>query len=126
SFTAYLDTGASAHVLSAATASNFGMTVLNDAAYHETGLHGQVAMGVTDAYTLALSGSSGMLFDKPGQFGIAGREVRFLINRAANPLAALGTGEINVIGMPAISRIVVEIDPSPMGKVDKKRQRDIN
>src|SRR5690606_16155987 len=65
----YPDTGASAHVLSAATASNCGMTVLNDAAYHETSLHGQVAMGVTDAYTLALSGSSGMLFDKPGQFG---------------------------------------------------------
>ncbi len=127
SFTAFLDTGASGHVLSLATVQRFNIQLDDAAVYHETGLHGDVAMGVTQPYSLALAPTTGKLFDAPTQFGMAGEQVRFLVNRATpNALIAMAMGEINVIGMPAIRHLVVEIDPSPMGRVNDKVDRAID
>lgn len=129
SFTAFLDTGASGHVLSEATAKRFQIQMEPGAVYHETGLHGEVAMGVSQSYTLALAPTTGRLFDQPVQahFGLAGRDVRFLINRVQpDPVVALTLGEINVIGMPAIRDLVVEIDPTPMGRVNGHRDEKVN
>src|SRR5262249_44095141 len=49
-FVAFLDTGASANVLSKATAARFGVEAVDGAVYHEVGLHGQTAMGVSKPY----------------------------------------------------------------------------
>lgn len=130
-FLAYLDTGASAFVLSQSTADRFGVQVLDHAVYHEVGLHGETPMGVTHPYRLELADSSGMLNDQPGEKRhLISLNARMQVNRAnlaantpggnaggdaeAQQMLAAMT-EVNVIGMPAIRKYVVEIDPSPMG-----------
>ena len=116
SFTAFLDTGASAHVLSLSTTQRFKIQPESGAVYHETGLHGPIAMGVSRPYTLALSSSNGKQLDEPGRFQVIQPQTRMLFNPKppSNPLVQLAMGEVNVIGMPTIRQLVVEIDPTPM------------
>lgn len=127
SFIAYLDTGASAYVLSESAANRFDITIDDNAIYHEVGLHGETPMGVTQPYELALADSNGLLNDQPGQrFHPISRNARMQLNKA-NLGAQIGGGdaeaaalmaamtEVNVIGMPAIQDFLVEVDPTPMG-----------
>ncbi len=116
SFMAFLDTGASANVLSRETVERFGIEMVEGARYHEFSLHGETPMGVTEPYRLALAGSNGKLADTPrGGFTVVDEGVAFEVNlRPPNPTVQMTMGSIDVIGMPAIRRLVVEIDPSPM------------
>ena len=116
SFMAFLDTGATAHVLSVATARRFGVQVEPGAVYFETGLHGPTPMGVSRPYGLALGEASGQLMDEPGRFGTLQQQAVFLLNQRdmVNPLIQMTLGSIDVIGMPAIRGLVIEFDPSPM------------
>ena len=115
SFLAFLDTGASSHVISKMTAERFGIEAVPGAVYHEVGLHDEKPMDVSRPYGLALSGSTGKLHDQPGTFHAIDGDVALQINRqlANNSLVTMALGEINVIGMPAIRRLLVEIDPHP-------------
>ena len=116
SFRAFLDTGASAYVISKTTAERFDIRKAPNAVYHETGLHGETPMNVSAPYTLALAGSSGKLMGTPGKFHVVDRHARLQLNRKApkNPLIELAMGAIDVIGMPAIRQHVVQINPAPM------------
>jgi len=103
-FAAYLDTGASAIVVSAETAARFGITREPGAVYHEAGLHGQTPMHVSGPFDVAVG-------DAPQALRPTLRGARLQIN--AKPLTGIMAmmGEINVVGMPVIERYVVELDP---------------
>lgn len=118
SFPAFLDTGAGSFVISRATAQRFGVEAMPDAVYHEVGLHGEVQMGVSRPYSVALAGSDGG--GARVEFATIEREARLLLNRSAEAplLQQLGAG-VDVVGMPAIQRLVVEIVPTaPKAQVE--------
>jgi hypothetical protein len=137
---AILDTGASGHVLSKATAARFGIASEAGARYVEIGMSGEHAMGVSRPYALALcegtAASPGL--GAPGgppparttaggrragarraggprcEAALVLRAQRFLLNDAPDdPLALLASpgAAVDVIGMPAIREAVVEIRP---------------
>jgi hypothetical protein len=132
---AILDTGASAHVVSPATAERYGIGPEPGARYVEVGMTGEVAMAVSRPYNLALwsddarAGTSPLPagrsreLDRPKEQGReANRErslvftlQRFLLNDAGGDLLTLlsspGAG-VDVVGMPAIGEMVVEIEPA--------------
>jgi len=118
SFIAFLDTGASAYVISRSTASRFGIATQPDAVFHEVGLHGETPMDVSRPYTLALAEVSGKVIEQPGdRFNIVDRAAIMQLSRpreGVDDAMAMLVGEINVVGMPAIQHFVVEIDPSPL------------
>jgi hypothetical protein len=113
SFSAILDTGASAHVLSRATAERFGVEAVPGAVYHETGLHGETPMGVSLPYSLSISGTDGD-GAPTGGFHLLQEDAALQLSHdaAANPLIEMVMGEVNIIGMPAIRKLLVEIVPS--------------
>ncbi len=110
-FSAYLDTGASAVVICVETAQRFGLAVLPDAVYHEAALHGSTAMHVSDVYTLSLADFTGALDATPGQFTPVLQQMRTQVT--TTPMSGLLAmmGEINVVGVPGMARLVVEVDP---------------
>ena len=116
-FTAFLDTGASGHVLSVATARRFAVKAHENAVFNEVGLHGAHQVGVSRAYTLSLADHEGALLDErgPGELDVVQKEILLQLSRdePQGLLAQLGL-EMNVVGMPAIERLVVEFDPAPM------------
>jgi hypothetical protein len=115
SFTAHLDTGSSSYVISKSTAARFGIEAVEDAAYHEVGLHGVVRMGVSRPYSLSLGDFGGAPSEEPEEFLNVARSAAFQLNLAeAPPQLALVGGGIDVVGMPAIKRLVIEIDPTAM------------
>lgn len=113
SFTAILDTGASAHVLSKTTAERFGVEAVPGAVYHETGLHGETPMGVSRPYALSISGTDGD-GAPAGGFRLVQEDAALQLSQeaATNPLIEMAMGEVNIIGMPAIRKLLVEIVPS--------------
>lgn len=112
SFTAYLDTGASGCLLGAETAKRFGVPLREDAQYHEVGLDGDVTVGVSKPLTLQLADSSGSPDEPPpAEFRLSRGEASLQISRDAPKGLMAMLGDLNVIGMPAISRLVVEIAP---------------
>lgn len=114
-FTAYLDTGASASVLTRRTLDDFGAELDIRAVYHEFGLHGETQMGVSLPYSVALASSDGTLSGGEAPFVVRSEETLFEVNSAtADALQTMVAGELNVIGMPFIRELVVEIDPAPM------------
>lgn len=115
-FGAFLDTGASSIVISLSTAQRFNIDSEPNAIYHETGLHGQIPMAVSRPYDLAVCGTSGLMAAKPGKFVRVLGEGRFQLNREEPNAMTMLMGEVNVIGMPVIRKLVVEIDPAPMVK----------
>jgi hypothetical protein len=115
SFTAHLDTGSSSYVISKDTAARFGLEAVEDAAYHEVGLHGAVRMGVSRPYSLSLGDFGGAQTEEPVEFLNVARNAAFQLNLAeAPPQLALVGGGVDVVGMPAIKRLVIEIDPTAM------------
>lgn len=115
SFSAYLDTGASGYVICKATAERFGIQAQKDAAYHEVGLHGATLLGVSVPYNIALADSSGSSDERPpSKFEPVQRQIALQLNREAPAGLMALMGEINIVGMPAISKLVIEIDPAPM------------
>ncbi|MFG0330228.1 MAG: hypothetical protein ACF8PN_10055 [Phycisphaerales bacterium] len=117
SFAAFLDTGASACVLSAETAERFGVELEPDATYYEVGLSGEKAMMVTREYRLLLADASGTLNDRPARFEIIDAKYRFLVNETAGGAASAVAGMmggIDIVGVPAFRDSIVEIDPTPL------------
>lgn len=108
-FTAFFDTGASASVISKATAQRFVIQAVEGAVYHEVGLHGQTAMSVSKPYTLLIRGISG-LSEPNGDFRTVAKEAVLQISQSeGNPLVEMVMGEVNVIGMPAIRQYITQI-----------------
>jgi len=133
SFMAYLDTGASAYVISQITAQRFGILKTQGSVFHEVGVSGEVAMNVSKSYTLSLFDSNGMLNDQAkGDPKIVSNNTLIQLKRAdpngaQNAMAMqMMLGEINIIGMPAIKHFVVEIDTRPMTVGLKDLQIDEN
>ncbi|MHC4129259.1 MAG: aspartyl protease family protein [Planctomycetota bacterium] len=117
SFTAHLDTGSSGLVISRATASRFGLEAVPDAAFHEVGLHGAVRMGISRPYAVALGDFSGVRSEEPEEFlGVVKNAALQLNLEEAAPGLALAGGGLDVVGMPAIRRLVIEIDPTAMSE----------
>ncbi len=105
--TAILDTGASTHLLSSATAQYAAVEAEPGARYVETGVSGEHAMGVSRELGLALF--SGDETRAARTFSAQ----RFLLNDAPTDLAALllSPGSlVDVIGMPALRELVVAIE----------------
>ena len=114
SFIAFLDTGASGYLISKSTAERFGVKAEPDAIYHEVGLHGATQVGVSTPYTLALADFSGALDEQAPVFEIVQKNSRLQLSlKRPEGLLALA-GPMDVAGMPAIGKMVVEIDPTPM------------
>lgn len=125
-FLAFLDTGASGHVISKATAERFGIAARENAVYHEVGLHGETQVGVSVPYDLAIAGTSGDTNDHEpprDDFDMTFEKVAFQLTQSKPAGLMAMMGEINVIGMPAISRMVIEIDPAPMAAVFAKSNK---
>jgi predicted aspartyl protease len=116
SFIAFLDTGASGHVISKSTAERFGIVAEENAVYHEVGLHGETAVGVSVPYELAIAGIDGAADGEPpaDDFATLFENVAFQLTREKPTGLMAMMGELNVIGMPAIRTMVLAIDPSPM------------
>jgi|GEM_PF-5638058 len=125
SFMAFLDTGASAVVFSKDTAERFNLQQEQGAVYHEFGLHGESPMMVSKPYGLSIAGASGTVADGTSapsidRFMAAGRAVRFQVNPAeTDPMVAMMFGAVDVVGMPAINKFIVEIDPEPLVRTAK-------
>jgi len=114
SFPAFLDTGASAFVISSSTARRFGIEATSDAVYHEVGLHGDVPMGVSRVYRLGLADYIDPALG-PGEFTIVRRDTRLQLSSSAEiPVWQQIAAGIDVIGMPAIEMLVIEIEPTPV------------
>ena len=117
---AVLDTGASGHVLSAATAERFGITPESGARYVETGMSGDHAMGVSRPTTLTVTDLEPEDDDaprgrraRPSTVSASGQ--RFLLNEVPADLASalLSPGTmVDVVGMPVIRQHVIEIVPA--------------
>ncbi|MEO6027546.1 MAG: retropepsin-like aspartic protease [Candidatus Binatia bacterium] len=119
---AILDTGASGHVLSAATAARFGLKAETGSRYVETGMSGDHSLEVSRPATLDVTdlvpededaprGRRGQR-TAPASVRLSGQRV--LLNEAPSDLSAalLSPGSIvDVIGMPLIRDHVVEIEP---------------
>ncbi|MHC4825260.1 MAG: aspartyl protease family protein [Planctomycetota bacterium] len=115
SFPAYLDTGSSSYVISKSTAARFGIEAVENAVYQEVGLHGAVQMGVSRPYSVALGDFSGDRTEAPEEFLNVVRKAAFQLNlRDPAPQLARVRGGIDGVGMPAIKRLVIEIDPTVM------------
>src|SRR5262245_28402628 len=128
SFLAYLDTGASGYVVGAKTAERFKLATIQGAIYNEVGLHGPTAVEVTQPYTISLSGGTGehdeVLRPRDLTFTKVQHDVCLQVDRAPlHGIAAL-LGDLNVVGMPAISRLVLELDPSPLCEPTDRRDRN--
>lgn len=132
---AILDTGASAHVLSRATAERYGVSSEPGARYVEVGMTGEITMAVSRPYDLALS-SDDTRTDAPPSPAERSRKLdrpterdreanrgrplvfasqRFLLNDAGGDLLTLLSSPgaaVDVAGMPAIGEMVVEIAPT--------------
>jgi hypothetical protein len=109
-FTAFFDTGASASVISKATARRFGIQAVEGGVYHEVGLHGATAMNVSKPYTLLIRGITG-LTEPNGDFRTVAKAAVLQLSQAdGNPLVEMVMGEVNVIGMPAIRQYVACIN----------------
>jgi hypothetical protein len=116
---AILDTGASGHVLSAASAERFGVLPESGARYVETGMSGDHPMTVSRSVSLAVSDMEPE--DEDARHGArrAATPVRltgqrFLLNEAPQDLASalLSPGSmVDVVGMPLLRDHVVEIEP---------------
>ena len=108
-FSAFLDTGASANVISKNTVARFGIDAAPDAVYHEVGLHGQTPMSVSKPYEYSIRGPAAP--NKPaGEFRLVQKDSLFQISRVdSNPLIDMVMGDVNIIGMPAIKKYVVEV-----------------
>ncbi|MCP3904394.1 MAG: hypothetical protein GY715_12260 [Planctomycetes bacterium] len=116
SLPAYLDTGASGYVISSETAARFGIARDEDSVYHEVGLHGEVPMGVSRPYALAVAGVAGDPAHAAGEFRELRGKASLLLNQSKSaPAVALVAGTVDVVGMAAIRELVVEIDPGGMG-----------
>lgn len=111
SYQAFLDTGASAHVISKSTAERFKIEAAPNAVYHEVGLHGETAMGVSTPYALSIAGVAKSGEPAPAYMAVSPGAVFQLSQAATNPLVEMVTGEVNIIGMPAIRQFLVEINP---------------
>jgi hypothetical protein len=119
---AILDTGASGHILSAATAARFGIEVERGARYVEAGMSGDHVLGVSRPIALGVSGVEPEAADddarprrgpEPAPFRLAAQ--RFLLNDApSDPAAALLSpgSMVDVVGMPLIRERVIEIEPT--------------
>ncbi|MCC6681492.1 MAG: retropepsin-like domain-containing protein [Phycisphaeraceae bacterium] len=122
-FSAYLDTGASAVVICIETAQRFGLAVEPEAIYHEAALHGSTAMHVSDVYDLSLADFSGALAatPAPGRFTPVLQQMRTQVT--AQPMSGLLAmmGEINVVGVPGMARLVVEVDPQVQTGADEAK-----
>ena len=112
-FPAYLDTGSSGHVLSSNTAEQFGVKQEKNAVYVEVGLHGKTTMKVTKQYDLFLSGSTGSVMNPAadGTPELVQKRVRFQVSKAAGMGNILSIAEQNIIGMPAIKKMFITIEP---------------
>jgi len=126
SFGAFLDTGASGHVLSSTVVDQFGVEAEPNAIYHETGLHGEVVMGVSAPYTIALEGAQGLHDTPDGSFTTVQQDARLLLKRdgGGNQLVEMALGGINVVGMPVIRRRMVQIDLPTPGRDQDERDRE--
>jgi hypothetical protein len=124
-FDAFLDTGASGHVISKSVAERYNVKAEPNAVYHETGLHGPIAMGVSEPYLLALEGARGMYGQPKDAFRTVQQRVRFQLKqqKPSNPVVEMTLGGINIVGMPAIERMMVQID-SGSGSGERKRHRE--
>ena len=116
---AILDTGASGHVLSQATAARFGIVAETGSRYVETGMSGDHPMTVSHPVTLAVSDLEPEDDERPSRharstpFRLSTQ--RFLLNDAPTDLDALLTSPgslVDVVGMPLIRERVVEIAPA--------------
>jgi hypothetical protein len=118
SFTAFLDTGAGGLVLSKATARRFGIVRRDGAEFHEVGLHGETTVDVSAPLQLYLSQQTIDYGPIDGhrklKFLSVQKDAVFQISRDEPSALLAMMGDMNVIGMPAIRKLVVEIDPSPM------------
>ena len=111
-FSAFLDTGASASVLSKSTAARFGVEETPGAVYHEAGLHGETSMGVSKPYELSIRGAA----EPDAPLHLVEKQTRIQLSTVeANPLVEMAMGEVNVIGMPAIQKFMVEIKTGGSG-----------
>ena len=114
SFPAFLDTGASAFVISGSTTRRFGIEATPDAVYHEVGLHGDVPMGVSRVYQVALADYIDPALG-PGEFAVVRRDARLLLSSSAEiPVWQQLAAGVDVVGMPAIEKLVIEIEPRPV------------
>ncbi|MFG0251826.1 MAG: retropepsin-like aspartic protease [Phycisphaerales bacterium JB038] len=111
SFMAFLDTGASAHVFSETLVERFKVAIADGAAYHEVALSGETAMQVTEPYSLRLAGTKGDYIapQRHGDYLLAGKNVRCQVKSGGLIAGGQGMIEMNVIGMPAIRDLFIEI-----------------
>jgi hypothetical protein len=118
---AVLDTGASGHVLSHATAARFEVEAERGSRYVEAGMSGEHAMAVSRAVTLTVGDVEPEDPDdtprgrrRPRATPVRLASQRLLLNEAPSDLASalLSPGSmVDVIGMPLILRHVIEIVP---------------
>lgn len=124
-FIAFLDTGASANVISKSTAQRFGIEALPDAVYHEVGLHGATPMNVSKPYEYSVRGVNPANANAPMR--VIDPKAIFQISKAdGNPLVEMVMGEVNVIGMPVIKRFVVEVRPGDSGTLSEKELENLD
>jgi len=115
-YTAMLDTGASGHQVTLATAERFAIVALPGYYVHAEGSFSATVSPVSYPYALAVAGTRGTLGEFPADPFVPVQEAsQFSIDaRARNPAQLIQLGGINIIGMPAMRRSLFEIDPSSM------------
>lgn len=107
-FIACLDTGAACHYVDQSTAARFGIVSPDDSDFQRVrGVNGEITMSMSTTYTLSVASNSGE--------GHADSSIKFtrIQDETLLLVAQANDQGINIIGMPAIRHMVVEIQPSP-------------
>lgn len=111
-WTAVLDTGANVHAVNQDTVARFGLKNVGDVISQVSGVDGDGWKGKTWIYGLSLSGSDGHLSEEPSSpFIPVQPNARFSLElKPYQPQRQSGPEGANLIGMPAIRNILIQVE----------------
>lgn len=111
-WTAILDTGANIHAVNQDTVARFGLKNFGDVFSRVSGVDGEGWKGKTWVYGLSLAGSNGHLSEEPSSpFISVEPNARFSLElKPYHPQSQSGPEGANLIGMPAIRNILVQVE----------------
>jgi hypothetical protein len=122
---AFLDTGASGILISRTTATALGIRLATarggEVAFHDVGVGGTEAFGVSEPLYIALAanlGNGGP--DNADGYGKPFGPVRAQIGKGAGLIEQM-TGGLDVVGMPVMKGKIVVLNPKPVESMDKIR-----
>ena len=117
---AFLDTGASAIMLSSDTVQKLSIATEKNVTFEDTGVAGSDKFGVTEPLFAALARYPNADSENPGDYAPPSGPFRMQIRAGGGLLEMISPG-LDVAGMPVMVGKVIAMDPTPLAKYEKIR-----